>query len=1130
MSTTIAETLEGVEEHQPECLTIPQTTTNGPAAEVCGALKRLEQACLNRPAIGEELGSVYISGHRKCESEMTWNDLNNIADLVTAKGVYVESIPCDGPVTLKTTIKSVHGDYLPLYGRSRLCGHKRKDGSVYEECETCYFDRRHVNRMRIAHNQAVATRGKPDPIDVGVKFCKLCGKKECRRFGGKYSMNLGPSGVRVPAWGNCSRSSRYVVSPMALTAQAILGKFSNGADFCEAIYPCGACGGLFLQDCCEDCVVEVSQHSRTRRILECINCHSIFVKGLNAYMPMDFEWQDVACQCEVPHTGTQMEALIPRVWRKAPVVVFKTTLIESEMYTRGDWPTKHHGRLVRLFGKGFYCYPGATLIGIEKPDWLLNLEGTVRALIIDQGYTPDIGNFEMCVQNWYGPGGNNNIPWHSDDEEEIDQGKPIISLSFGSTCTFAMKRRDNVGKTVTVTLKSGDIALMRQGAQKQWRHCTMDTQGPRLNFTWRANVSQTQTQECNRESSVGKGYRQDKEGRSAAYKNASEISLEGSDREREDRNGDGFTDLEREAYGISLRRGYKKADGNSNVGTPAGGCRRKDTNPLVLYPESRSGPEGPVGADGSKPTLGRGSQSYAVGGTRRNTRESDGMDARKETPRCLDREQAENRGADGGTEAGACALGADASDVYKAETDYTSAEVVRRTKLPKGRRGVTPDGIQSGNGPPMGRGSGTGQTGLGGQRDFINSDVQLVRETAKPEDDGGSVTIMSKEERQALEKEEAKERALNEMWTESLAKVLPGDWEEQLLAYLRVSHDGLPFNISTKRMLVQKSMDWLKQFSNGSKFGMTNECVTAITRIVEAVCSRPEVQDVMLANTWQKAESINRVNDFYTRGVIRTNVLHPWLAAVLVGALSIVGACTWYNQVEMFSYHPEGFYPKGTTKMFDRQNLWSAVKAGMLMPVRSASYELYFQLPLLGIYYLGYFLLGCVGIVITWRCLKLIGLLFEKVRRQRHRHAVVQRVNPINPFEEDPDGPGLERVPEEVNFPALDFGSLFVCSNFLKFIVFLLVFCSCLFEFVKYSEGIVERGIHDERFPLWGFVDRFTVADHMGYEWIEYGRVGGVENAPIASIFGIFIASFVMSLTFVISLNVTLEKSIKRGN
>lgn len=76
--------------------------------------------------------------------------------------------------------------------------------------------------------------------------------------------------------------------------------------------------------------------------------------------------------------------------------------------------------------------------------------------------------FNMLLINWY-PNGSNYIGMHSDNEKQIIENSPVVTISFGATRKFVTQ--DNVSKIKTMyELNHNDVLVMCGDFQKTHKH------------------------------------------------------------------------------------------------------------------------------------------------------------------------------------------------------------------------------------------------------------------------------------------------------------------------------------------------------------------------------------------------------------------------------------------------------------------------------------------------------------------------------------------------------------------------------------------------------------------------------------------------------------------------------------
>ena len=94
--------------------------------------------------------------------------------------------------------------------------------------------------------------------------------------------------------------------------------------------------------------------------------------------------------------------------------------------------------------------------------------------------------FNSCLLNLY-HNGNEGMGWHSDNEPELDQSAPIVSISLGGMRKFSFKHK--LDKTsISLFLENGSALIMQPPTQEFWNHSLLKTKktvGPRINLTFR---------------------------------------------------------------------------------------------------------------------------------------------------------------------------------------------------------------------------------------------------------------------------------------------------------------------------------------------------------------------------------------------------------------------------------------------------------------------------------------------------------------------------------------------------------------------------------------------------------------------------------------------------------------------
>ena len=90
--------------------------------------------------------------------------------------------------------------------------------------------------------------------------------------------------------------------------------------------------------------------------------------------------------------------------------------------------------------------------------------------------------------NWYA-GNGSFIPWHCDNELLFGspfEPKVIVSMSFGHSVLFKLRRRAPENTHSQIRLDHGDLLVMDGCSQFEYEHSTAsELSGPRVNLTFR---------------------------------------------------------------------------------------------------------------------------------------------------------------------------------------------------------------------------------------------------------------------------------------------------------------------------------------------------------------------------------------------------------------------------------------------------------------------------------------------------------------------------------------------------------------------------------------------------------------------------------------------------------------------
>lgn len=131
-----------------------------------------------------------------------------------------------------------------------------------------------------------------------------------------------------------------------------------------------------------------------------------------------------------------------------------------------------------------YKYSGTTINPeSETPQVLLNLLNCANMMEIDgKDY-----NFNQILVNWY-EDGDKYISLHSDNEPELVKNSPILSLSFGATRRFRLKKNSDGEQDTVVELKNNTFVIMGGTCQTTHKHEVLKEpkcKEKRINITFR---------------------------------------------------------------------------------------------------------------------------------------------------------------------------------------------------------------------------------------------------------------------------------------------------------------------------------------------------------------------------------------------------------------------------------------------------------------------------------------------------------------------------------------------------------------------------------------------------------------------------------------------------------------------
>lgn len=119
-----------------------------------------------------------------------------------------------------------------------------------------------------------------------------------------------------------------------------------------------------------------------------------------------------------------------------------------------------------------------------------------------QPINPEIGQLQQKIEEAFGGHynsvllnrylrGKDGVPWHADDEDEMDGAHPIASVSLGAARKFVIRETESKNAKTTFVLANGSLIIMPPGFQETHQHCVPKTKaviGTRINLTFRRMI------------------------------------------------------------------------------------------------------------------------------------------------------------------------------------------------------------------------------------------------------------------------------------------------------------------------------------------------------------------------------------------------------------------------------------------------------------------------------------------------------------------------------------------------------------------------------------------------------------------------------------------------------------------
>eukprot|EP00116_Pleurobrachia_bachei_P003108 sb/3463370/ len=156
--------------------------------------------------------------------------------------------------------------------------------------------------------------------------------------------------------------------------------------------------------------------------------------------------------------------------------------ISPESVTAGLHLDREGTRYVCSFGPENYTYGGKSHTAQPFPasGIIPSIQAQLSTLI--EGFSPTWS----CLLNFY-PSGESSIPFHSDDELEIEDDSEIVCVSIGQSRSLHFRSITGPKQSRVIELGNGSVYSMTKASQGHWEHSIPadGTMGSRVSLTFR---------------------------------------------------------------------------------------------------------------------------------------------------------------------------------------------------------------------------------------------------------------------------------------------------------------------------------------------------------------------------------------------------------------------------------------------------------------------------------------------------------------------------------------------------------------------------------------------------------------------------------------------------------------------
>lgn len=873
----------------------------------------------------------------------------------------------------------------------------------------------------------------------------------------------------------CDRKLGYAITPMTVRVDMTAGVVEITSD----VEKCENCWS-YVVSCCEDPMPEVVYTRRCARVV-CSTCDGLLVYSERKIcLPTDFEFDDISCKCKQASTdfcGTCTHGTIHTQWNKTPYAQIylpkEAKVPKVEQIAPGLMRGFKHksGRYATYYGRHSYAYGREHFEAQPKPAYVKDLEILVAAIAQEEGLELTDENFEMALVNYYPEG--TTIPWHSDNEKDIDFRHPIISLSLGGASLLKVRRKQfrkngPPPRAEVIAQQHLSLVFMRPDMQDKYEHMVSGVLAPRVNITWRAHVDFSGSPSLNTTNVGGIGAQKVEErkvvepernntlvperGAELGSKVASpresgcDARIDEQRRDEVGRLDERLVEARENVPAESVRQGIREDEVEEAVQV----CTKPTTEEVSV----QAGVHAPESAHVAKqPKLDAGNGSNRPGGLGRQGAASDTRSERDRLGRVPQEHQFE------ADDAG------NVRDVRK----QTWADAARMAGKRVGKL-----------------------CGLFGEVVDVQPALAVVEKT--------SVSTQVCEHKS--------HPTLGDI-PEPDPKVLPVNWEAELQMFLNMKIGGAPRTPSTRRMLTQQAYDWLKKWDvKASGLVGTSELANAIRAVVDKVALDTTSDKTFMERAWETVDARNIAHDFYTKGIIRMSYLNKWFAFLLSWLVWFV-IVTWARGARRAIDPVEaGYYPVGARELLAHRSIVSTLKMQLELvaePVTEVKV-----------------LLAAVDVV--WCVVMLAGFILLTLLSCWYVYVVIRRSRMVYGLDRNLPARMLLRYAGRCVMPTR--GQLIVCVLTAGS----MAWTWTVHKLLAMALAYVVDAINKQYNMLWWFVDRDSTARLLGYEFISRDEMTLLTRDPVANEVVAGIVCYLVALAIVFRLDAWVERVARKGN